>query len=102
MLVFLRNADVFTPQPLGTQNLLIGGGRVLWMGRDPVELPATLYALREEGLGAYGYSGGYHVPPATLTGSVRGDLVFIEALIGVGEVAISDHRSSQPTCDELL
>jgi beta-aspartyl-dipeptidase (metallo-type) len=38
----------------------------------------------------------------TLTGSVRGDLVFIEALIGIGEVAISDHRSSQPTFDELL
>jgi hypothetical protein len=33
---------------------------------------------------------------------VRGDLVFIEALIGVGEIAISDHRSSQPTLDELL
>jgi beta-aspartyl-dipeptidase (metallo-type) len=28
--------------------------------------------------------------------------VFIEALIGIGEVAISDHRSSQPTLDELL
>ena len=63
---------------------------------------ATIYALREEGLNAYGYAGGYHVPPATLTGSVRGDLVFIEALIGIGEVAISDHRSSQPTLDELL
>jgi len=42
------------------------------------------------------------VPPQTLTGSVRGDLVFIEALIGIGEVAISDHRSSQPTLDELM
>ena len=38
----------------------------------------------------------------TLTGSVRGDLVFIDALIGVGEIALSDHRSSQPTLDELL
>jgi beta-aspartyl-dipeptidase (metallo-type) len=72
------------------------------VARGPGELLATLYALREEGLNGYGYSGGYHVPPATLTGSVRGDLVFIEALIGVGEVAISDHRSSQPTLDELL
>ena len=72
------------------------------VARGPRELLATLYALREEGLSAYGYAGGYHLPPATLTGSVRGDLVFIEALIGVGEVAISDHRSSQPTLDELL
>ena len=72
------------------------------VARGPTELLATLYALREEGLNAYGYAGGYHVPPATLTGSVRGDLVFVPALIGIGEVAISDHRSSQPTYDELL
>ena len=26
----------------------------------------------------------------------------MDAIIGVGEVAISDHRSSQPTLDELL
>jgi len=38
----------------------------------------------------------------TLTGSVRGDIAFIDCLIGVGELAISDHRSSQPTLDELL
>lgn len=175
-LVLLKNADVYAPRPLGQQHLLVGGGRVLWMGNDDFDLPvplrtvtttldlaglrlvpglidahvhvtggggeagfrtrvppvplsrfttagittvvgllgtddvargpsellATLYALREEGLNAYGYAGGYHVPPVTLTGSVRGDLVFVEALIGVGEVAISDHRSSQPTCDELL
>jgi beta-aspartyl-dipeptidase (metallo-type) len=175
-LTLLTSADVYAPRPLGTRDLLLGGGRVLWIGEDRLELPAalrrdctvidldgarlipglidlhvhvtggggesgfasrvppvplthftlagvttvvgllgtddvargprellaTLYALREQGLGAFGYTGGYHVPPATLTGSVRGDLVFIEALIGVGEVAISDHRSSQPTLDELL
>ena len=72
------------------------------VARGPTDLLATLYALREEGLNAFGYAGGYHVPLATLTGSVRGDLVLLEALIGIGEVAISDHRSSQPTCDELL
>ena len=72
------------------------------VARGPQELLATVYALREEGLNAWGYAGGYHVPPATLTGSVRGDLVFIEALFGIGEIAISDHRSSQPTLDELL
>ena len=53
------------------------------------------------GLGAW-YCGGYHAPPAVLTGTVRGDLVFVEPLLGVGELAISDHRSSQPTLDELL
>lgn len=72
------------------------------IARGPRELVATIHALREQGLNAYGLTGGYHVPPATLTGSVRGDLVFVDCLIGLGEVAISDHRSSQPTLDELL
>jgi beta-aspartyl-dipeptidase (metallo-type) len=172
--LLIRNARIYAPEPLGIGNLLLGGGRILWIGTDALALPsalgvetidlegrrlipglidghvhvtggggeagfrtrvpplgisrytragittvvgllgtddvargprellATLYALREEGLSAFGYAGGYHVPPATLTGSVRGDLVFIDALIGVGEIALSDHRSSQPTLDELL
>lgn len=70
--------------------------------RSTRELVANLLALREQGLGAWGYCGGYHLPPTTLTGSVRGDIAFIDPLIGVGELAISDHRSSQPTLDELL
>jgi beta-aspartyl-dipeptidase (metallo-type) len=172
--LLIRNARIFAPAPLGVCNLLVGGGRILWIGPEAIELPAvigattidlqgrrlipglidghvhvtggggeagfrtrvpplgisrftragitcvigllgtddtargprellaTLYALREEGLSAFGYTGGYHVPPATLTGNVRSDLAFIEALIGVGEIALSDHRSSQPTLDELL
>ncbi len=70
--------------------------------RSTRELVANLYALRDQGLGAWGYCGGYHLPPTTLTGSVRGDIAFIDPLIGVGELAISDHRSSQPTLNELL
>jgi beta-aspartyl-dipeptidase (metallo-type) len=70
--------------------------------RTPGELVTAIYALRTEGLSAWCYTGGYHVPPATVTGSVRGDLAFVECVIGVGEVALSDHRSSQPTLDELL
>jgi len=58
--------------------------------------------LNAEGLTAYCMTGGYHVPPVTVTGSVRRDLVLIDLILGVGEVAISDHRSSQPTLDELL
>ena len=176
-MLLIRNADVFAPRPLGVRNLLVGGGRILWIGagndlpelpsalraesvvldldgrrlipglidghvhvtggggeagfrtrvppvplsrfttagvttvvgllgtddtaRGPRELLATLHALREQGLNAWGYAGGYHVPPATLTGNVRTDLVFVEALLGIGEVAVSDHRSSQPTLDEI-
>ena len=55
-----------------------------------------------EGLSAWCHTGGYHLPPTTLTGSVRGDIVHVDRIIGVGEVALSDHRSSQPTLDELL
>lgn len=170
----IRNAEVYAPESLGRRDLLLGGGKVLWIGTDAPDLPAAfgaqvldlggrrllpglidghvhvtggggeagfasrvptptlsrytrsgvttvvgllgtddvargtrelvahVNALREEGLSAWGYAGGYHLPPATLTGSVRADLVFIDCLIGVGELAISDHRSSQPTLDELL
>jgi len=70
--------------------------------RTAADLLATVYALREDGLNAYAYAGGYHVPLATLTGSVRRDLVLLEPLLGIGELALSDHRSSQPTLDELL
>ena len=170
----IRNAEVYAPESLGRRDLLLGGGKVLWIGTDAPDLPAAfgaqvldlggrrllpglldghvhvtggggeagfasrvpaptlsrytrsgvttvvgllgtddvargtrelvahVNALREEGLSAWGYAGGYHLPPATLTGSVRADLVFIDCLIGVGELAISDHRSSQPTLDDLL
>jgi beta-aspartyl-dipeptidase (metallo-type) len=70
--------------------------------RDTRSLVAQTNALREEGLGAWCHTGGYHVPPTTFTGSVRDDIVYLDPVIGVGEIAISDHRSSQPTLSELL
>jgi len=70
--------------------------------RSTQSLVSQVMGLREEGLSAWCYTGGYHLPAATLTGSVRSDIVNLEPVIGVGEVAISDHRSSQPTQDEIL
>jgi len=70
--------------------------------RTPQNLLSQVMGLREEGLSAWCYTGGYHVPVITLTGSARSDIVNLEPVIGVGEVAISDHRSSQPTLDEIL
>lgn len=70
--------------------------------RTPQNLVSQVMGLREEGLSAWCYTGGYHVPVITLTGSVRSDIVNLEPVIGVGEVAISDHRSSQPSRDEIL
>jgi beta-aspartyl-dipeptidase (metallo-type) len=57
--------------------------------------------LVEQGVSAFLYTGGFYVPPATLTGSVMDDLVFIDRVIGVGELAISDARSSHPSLDDL-
>ena len=70
--------------------------------RNTQTLVTQAYGLREEGLSAWCHTGGYHLPLTTLTGSARGDIVFIDPIIGVGELAISDHRSSQPTQDEFL
>jgi len=70
--------------------------------RTMEDLVATVLGLREEGLSAWCWTGAYEVPPRTLTGRVRSDVVFVDPIVGVGELAISDHRSSQPTFDELV
>ncbi|HYW30209.1 MAG TPA: beta-aspartyl-peptidase [Gemmatimonas sp.] len=70
--------------------------------RTTAELVVSARGLEADGLSAWCHTGGYHLPPVTLTGSIRGDITHIDRIIGVGEVAISDHRSSQPTLDELL
>jgi beta-aspartyl-dipeptidase (metallo-type) len=69
--------------------------------RTMEDLVARTLGLREEGLSAYCWTGGYSVPPRTLTGSVRRDIVFVDPIVGAGEIAISDHRSSQPSFEEL-
>ncbi len=89
---------------------LTGGGVTTAVGvlgtddtvRSPAELVTTARGLIAEGLSAFCYTGGYHFPPVTVTGSVRQDIVLIDLILGVGELAISDHRSSQPSLDELL
>jgi beta-aspartyl-dipeptidase (metallo-type) len=58
-------------------------------------------ALKEEGLAAFVWSGGYNAPPTTLTTSIRDDIMFIEEVVGAGEIAISDERSTDPTAQEL-
>ncbi len=173
-LILLRHAEVYAPEPLGTCDLLVAGGRIAALapalpglpaafggsevdlegrrvipglidchvhltggggeagpetrvppvalsrltaggitsvigvlGTDDVvrttaELVAVTRGLRRLGLSAWCHTGGYHLPPTTLTGTVRGDVALVDEIVGVGEVAISDHRSSQPTLDELL
>jgi beta-aspartyl-dipeptidase (metallo-type) len=64
-------------------------------------LLAKAKGLKEEGLNAFIWSGGYNVPPTTLTNSIRTDILFIEEVIGAGEVAIADERSADPNPQEL-
>ena len=58
--------------------------------------------LRAEGVSSWIYTGSYQVPTPTILGDVGKDVAMIEEVIGVGEVAISDHRCSGPTTDELI
>jgi beta-aspartyl-dipeptidase (metallo-type) len=64
-------------------------------------LLAKVKGLKEEGLNAYMWSGGYTVPPTCITSTVRDDIMFIEEVIGAGEIAVADERSSEPTPHEL-
>lgn len=64
-------------------------------------LLAKVKALKEHGLNAFCWSGGYDVPPESILGTVREDIMFIEEVIGAGEVAISDQRALEPDAREL-
>ncbi len=173
MMLLVRNAEVFAPEPLGRRDVLCAGGAIVAiearidlsslpgavktvdaggaalvpgfidghvhvaggggeagfasrtppldpadafragvttvvgvLGTDGVtrsmeDLLARVYALREAGLSAWCLSGSYRVPPRTLTGDLMKDIMMIEALIGAGEIAVSDHRSSRPTDAEF-
>ena len=69
--------------------------------RTPAQVLGKVREFRAAGVSAYMYTGSYHLPVKTLTGSVESDIMLIPEVLGVGELAISDHRSSAPTHDEL-
>ncbi len=64
-------------------------------------LMAKARELTQAGMTALVFTGGYAFPPKTFTGSVTSDLVVIDNVIGVGEIAISDFRSSHPSVRDL-
>jgi beta-aspartyl-dipeptidase (metallo-type) len=170
-MLLLRNADIFSPAPVGRADILLAGGRIERIGpgihisedycfvvdasslvavpglidahvhitggggeggyatrtpeialsdavrgaittivgclgtdgvtRSPAALVAKARGLEEEGLSAFVYTGDYAVPTRTLTGSIERDLLLVDKVVGVGEVALSDHRSTQPTFEEF-
>lgn len=69
--------------------------------RHMESLLAKARGLEKEGITTYIFSGSYQIPVVTITGSVLSDLILIDKVIGAGEIAISDHRSSQPTFEEV-
>jgi beta-aspartyl-dipeptidase (metallo-type) len=95
-----RGFSTQTPEIYASELALAGITTVVGcLGVDTTTktMPALLAkakGLNEEGLTAYIWSGGYNVPPTTLTGSVREDILFISEVIGAGEIAISDARST--------
>lgn len=70
--------------------------------RNMRSLLAKVKALKEEGITAYCYTGSYDIPVKTMTDSIKGDLLLVEEVIGVGELALSDHRSSQATVEQFI
>lgn len=96
-----------TPE-LNLSQLVVGGitGVIGCLGTDGYtrSVESVLMkakALRAEGVSAWIMTGSYQVPPPTLLGDVARDIAMIEECVGVGEVAIMDHRSSCPSVDEL-
>lgn len=89
---------------------LIAGGITTVIGclgtdgitRSPDAVLMKAKSLRAEGVSAWMYTGSYQVPTPTITGSIARDLAIIEEVIGTGEIALSDHRSSWPTTPELI
>lgn len=70
--------------------------------RSMKDLVAKSKALTEEGITSYCYTGSYEIPVKTITGTPKGDIMLIDNIIGVGEVALSDHRSSQPIYEDFV
>ncbi|MBT3208174.1 MAG: beta-aspartyl-peptidase [Bacteroidetes bacterium] len=173
MMKLIKQAEIYSPEPIGKKDVLIGGGKILAI-EDEINLPENLKfetinaeglkmipglidahvhiagaggeggpatrtpelqlsqlidggittvigclgtdgftrnqesvlmkvkSLRAEGVSSWMYAGAYQVPTPTLTGDVGRDISLIEEIIGVGEVAISDHRTSFPSTDELI
>jgi beta-aspartyl-dipeptidase (metallo-type) len=69
--------------------------------RSVQELLAKARALAWEGLNCWLYTGAYEVPTRTITDSPRNDLILIDRIVGIGEIAVSDHRGSHPSDREL-
>lgn len=69
--------------------------------RTMSNLLAKARGLEEEGVSSFVHTGSYQIPVRTVTGNIQDDIILIDKVIGTGEIALADHRSSQPTPEEL-
>lgn len=90
-----------TQLTLGGTTTVVGCLGTDSISRSMSELLTKAFALEDEGISTFVYSGAYQVPTRTLLPSLQEDLALIEKVIGAGEIAISDHRSAQPQIAEL-
>lgn len=70
--------------------------------RNILNLIAKANQIENNGVNTYILTGSYGIHVKTFTDSVEKDIIYIDKIIGTGEIAISDHRSSQPNNHELL
>lgn len=70
--------------------------------RNLKTLLAKAYGLEEDGISAYIFTGSYQLPAVSITGKSSEDIILIEKVIGIGEIALSDNRSSQTSYEEFL
>ncbi|MBR0306674.1 MAG: beta-aspartyl-peptidase, partial [Lachnospiraceae bacterium] len=89
--VFMENGITTVVGLLGTDGIT----------RSVENLVAKARALNDEGMTAYTLTSAYGYPPTTMTGSVEKDIMMITPMVGV-KVAVSDHRSSNPTGEDLI
>jgi len=95
--------------PEAKLNEIIDGGITTVFGllgtdsisRSEDNLLTKLISLDRDGLTTLMWAGAYHIPPPSITSSTMRDIMLIDKIIGYGEIAISDHRSSVPTFQEL-
>ncbi|MDI9371236.1 MAG: beta-aspartyl-peptidase [Synergistaceae bacterium] len=68
--------------------------------RSLEELLMKARGLEAEGISTWILTGSYSLPSQTMTGGVTRDICLIDKVIGL-KLAISDHRSSHPTVEEI-
>ena len=64
-------------------------------------LLAKTKALNNEGITAYCLSSSYHYPEQPMTENIMKDIVYISEILGC-KLALSDHRGSHPTKEEII